>query len=329
MYNAAYEGIISGEKSLPRHYYLDSSLNHARWIDKFDSSKYDSVHILGNSPGLNDVPKSLLEDKSAFVIGLNRSFINFKSDVLIFKDQATLDDIVHSVNNKIKPFEERIRNTRLIKIGMGLPKWKTVFAKDKKTNKSIRVQELSETNIDNLNEKFIKSVQRLKRQDIRDGSINLNNPEQYAYNPCVLNGDSKPTMMMVSVCNGAMHLASRLFKDNKVPIFLHGVSYDSRTYFYADEDTHLWNKRIRETHSTDFKNVKKQYHPSRDSDWHKLVHIIEKNVIVSQGSVEHRMACYYFILFLTEMGFKVKYTDNSQTMDLLSRNIKGFEKYKL
>ena len=157
-----------------------------------------------------------MRNKKAFVIGLNRSFLYSASDILLFKDAATLKDMTKVVNNKEEPGNSRVRNTRLIKIGMGLPLWKDVsHSSDTGT---VRVRELTETNINSKNnQSFIKAIGRRVRGCKDKINIDL---DSYEYNPSCKDGDSMPTMMMVSVCNGAMHLTSRLFKSHKVPIFL-------------------------------------------------------------------------------------------------------------
>ena len=326
-YNATHEGIVSKNTlSIPRHYYLDSSLNHKEWQDEFDSSKYTSVHILGNSPCLSKVPLSMLKDEKAFVIGLNRSYLQFESDVLLFKDQATLEDISNVVNNDKEPYASRIRNSRLIKCSSGLPVKKSVMRKHK--GKVFESIEYKESNLDiSYHRKFIDALQRQLRNDSYYVSYKLNSSKEYPFNPSVLDGDSSPLLMMISVANGAMHLVSKLFNPNKVKVYLHGISYNNRTYFYGDDMTQ--NKSIREQYG-DLTNNDTRYQDTRCTDGlFTFSSNLRNNVPDKQEPVEHREACFYFVYYLTLLGFNIRYTAESEILDYCASEFESVNKYEV
>jgi len=313
-------------QSMNSHYYQDSSKEHASWINNFDSSKYTSVHILGNSPCLNKVPASILNDKSNFIIGLNRSFIKGRSDVLLWRDNCTIKDI--AAKSDEEPYKSRILNARLTKVGMGTPERKGSTWRNPETGARVKSLELKEcTSINRMNKKFFPAMTKYC-EDIRLGNpidkvINLDDPEQYQFNADYKSGECKPMIMHLSVAHAAMHLVTQLFKDNKVPLYLHGVSYDVRTYFYWAHES--LNQGIKKnTLAKQFKSTNESYGMGRDSDFEKL----KKNLdtFKKDHKMEHREVCYYMLRYLFLHGYQVYYSAESMLLDWMASRFDNLKK---
>ncbi|MCK9522048.1 MAG: hypothetical protein M0R76_03255 [Proteobacteria bacterium] len=75
----------------------DESPSFPEWIEILKSKGYKKVLILGNAPCLNELTPELFEHLRAsgyLTIGLNRSIFNFQTDILLWSDLLTIDDIL-------------------------------------------------------------------------------------------------------------------------------------------------------------------------------------------------------------------------------------------
>lgn len=322
--------VLSHLNEVNRYYYVDSSQEHKNYIENFDSSKYKQIHILGNSPCLNKIPESIFEDNSNYIIGLNRSYIRGRSNILLWRDKSTIRDIIDEVREERKPYNDRIRDTRIIQCGMGIPKMKSVTKPNPVEGQpNIAVWELRQRyNTINIAGRFLTSIANYCKH--------IDNEELPDYpKPDITNhglsedGSGNPLWMCVSVCNAALHLVTQLF-DKHTPIFLHGVSYDKRRYFYGDDKT--VNKVI--ARRTDIKNGNDRYGFERDTSFEDTINIIEnykfnndeEGMHITNSKLQHKIVCYYMLRYMMFKDYKIYYSAESQILDYMASKFEDIKK---
>ena len=290
--------------SMTRHYLLDSSREFQEYVENFDHTKYKEVHILGNSPCLNKVPDSILNDESIFLIGLNRSYVKCKTDILIFFDLATFQDMADDANNEKQPEKSNLENSMILRAGMGFPSPK---ARRMKEGGMYNVYTESRHNVIAARH-FLKAL--INHYKGYEALPNLNKMN-------FLQDKSVCTLfMLLSVCNAALHLVTRLFPST-TPVILDGVSYDVRYYFYK-EDTGLNKNMFKKS-----KNGTSTYGFSKDTNFARMCDNLDMSL--GQG-IQHREVCYYLVRYLMTKGYNIQYTADSMIFDYMANKFPKISK---
>lgn len=79
------------------HFLSDTSPNFPAWLERLSGTGARRAVILGNAPCLNELTNDLFEGfrrEGLLTIGLNRSIYNFQTDLLLWSDLRTIDDIL-------------------------------------------------------------------------------------------------------------------------------------------------------------------------------------------------------------------------------------------
>ena len=82
-------------------------------------------------------------------------------------------------------------------------------------------------------------------------------------------------------------------------------------------------------HKVDFKSPSGDYSPGRDSSMQVIKSNIRSGCTLKGQTIEHKMACYYFIYFLIVKGFNIRYTADSELLDFLAKEMIGIEKFEV
>lgn len=75
----------------------DESEEFPAWVEGLKNRGYKKVLLLGNAPCLNEMSQELfdkIQSREYLTIGLNRSIYVFQTDILIWTDLLTIDDIL-------------------------------------------------------------------------------------------------------------------------------------------------------------------------------------------------------------------------------------------
>jgi hypothetical protein len=92
----------------------DENPRFPEWVEDLKARRYDKVLLLGNAPCLNDLSPELFEKLKAMgylTIGLNRSLYMFDTDILIWSDLLTIDEILRK--RAVKKDDTTILHVRL------------------------------------------------------------------------------------------------------------------------------------------------------------------------------------------------------------------------
>jgi len=105
----------------------DNSKEYKYLLQKLKKSKYEKVVILGNAPNLislnDELYKKYKNDDTVLMIGLNKSYIKYQTDILLWSDQIVMKELIEY--NKIVPttiflfisqlLDKRLRSLKLWK----------------------------------------------------------------------------------------------------------------------------------------------------------------------------------------------------------------------
>lgn len=96
------------------HFMEDENPRFPQWLEDLKARGYEKVLLLGNAPCLNEMTSELFEKLQAegwLTIGLNRSIYVFQTDILLWTDLLTIDDILRK--KAVKRDDMTILHTRL------------------------------------------------------------------------------------------------------------------------------------------------------------------------------------------------------------------------
>ena len=98
------------------HFLQDENDQFPCWIEKQRNRNPMRAVIMGNAPSLNELPQELFEKMKTggyLSIGLNRSIYAFETDVLIWSDLLTIDEILKK--RAIKSNDTTVLHVRLVR----------------------------------------------------------------------------------------------------------------------------------------------------------------------------------------------------------------------